>query len=225
MLGRQNADYAEKNKRQDARAVSPFDPFTANNDMDTTATDKVCSVNDTHHTPLDVPLVFRLTTATAVLPFLHHCRWRRALGRRRTTSDVDAITDGRATRVMPNGGMIRAAPTRTNELNIPRHWRVSHLYERRYQSNTRLNASTPYLYSRERETRMAYCTSIRKVLDPQDVETILYDDIDPNTSKTGRAWIACGHPRTLCGPPPRGKRDGLPAGPGLPNGDCTGDDD
>ena len=96
---------------------------------------------------------------------------------------------------------------------VPRHWRVSKLYERRYLNNIRQAAPYPYLYSRERELRMAYSTVIRKVLDPQNVETVLYTD--PNTNKI----------KTLCGPPPRGKRDGQPAGPGLPNGDSTGDDD
>ena len=108
----------------------------------------------------------------------------RALGRSRTARDADAITGGRtARRVMPTVGMVRSAPTRINESYIPRHWRASHLYERRYLSrkglprklpNTRPSALKPYLYSRERDLRMVYCTSIRRVLDPQDVETILY---------------------------------------------------
>ena len=137
-----------------------------------------------------------------------------------TALTADDIMNGRTSRAMTSGGMVRSAPTRKSQPNIPRHWRVSHLYERRYSSNIR-PCITPYLYSRERELRMVYCTHIRRVLDPQHEAVLLYTDPD---SYSG-AWIASGRSGTRCAPAPRGKRDGLPAGPGLPNGDSTGDDD
>ena len=162
----------------------------------------------------------RLNTANSVLPFLLHCRWRRAVRRRRMT---DQVTKTGALRPTPKGGIIRTVPYQSRQQNdISRKWRVSPLYVRKYMS-TKPKVYDAYLHSTDRKMRMKYCTKIRRALigdSPRDREGALL-----HRRPTCSISRHLNQPRTLCSPSPRGERDGLPAGPGLPHGESTGDDD
>ena len=103
--------------------------------------------------------------------------------------------------------------------DISNTWRVSPLYVRRYIC-TKQKVRNAYLYSTDRKMRMKCCVQIRRALSPLEREGPLY-----RTPICSASRLLNDQPRTLCSPSPRGERDGLPAGPGLPHGDSTGDDD
>ena len=164
-----------------------------------------------------VPNEFKLNAANDILPFLLHCRWRRAVRKRRATTD--RVTTG-VLRPTPTGGIIRTVPYLSRQQHdISNKWRVSPMYVRRIVCINKQEECNAYLYSTERKRRMTYCIQIRKALSLREREgALLYRRPTCSVSRLSQ-------PRTLCSPAPRGERDGLPAGPGLPHGDSTGDDD
>ena len=166
----------------------------------------------------------RLNTANSVLPFLHHCRWRKAVRRRRMTHQT---AETGILKTTPTGGIMRTIPHLARQKHdISKKWRVSPMYVRRLVCINELkkcNAKkvhNAYLYSYERRRRMKYCANISKALigdGLREREGALHRRPTCSVSRLFQ-------PRTLCSPAPRGERDGLPAGPGLPHGDSTGDD-
>ena len=159
----------------------------------------------------------RLNTANSVLPFLHHCRWRKAVRRRRMTHQT---AETGILKTTPTGGIIRTIPHLARQKHdISKKWRVSPMYVRRLVCINEMKECNAYLYSTERKRRMKYCGQIRRALSPRERESALL--YRRPTCSVSRLF----QPRTLCSPAPRGVRDGLPAGPGLPHGDSTGDDD
>ena len=195
----------DASKRQNDGKVSPFEPFLVNR---THKTSETCM-----HA-----LSTRLAMANSVLPYLHLCHRRRATGRR----TKGRVGHQRLLRVTVAGGAVRAAPPESQEQRrIARNWRVSKAYIRNYIGNSRMNmhTSSPYISSRLQTERVYYCLRVRTALGIQWIKRV-----GPPYSST----FSCsptGERGAQCDPPPRGRRAGCPAGPGLPHGDSTGDDD
>ena len=195
----------DASKRQNDGKVSPFEPFLVNR---THKTSETCM-----HA-----LSTRLAMANSVLPYLHLCHRRRATGRR----TKGRVGHQRLLRVTVAGGAVRAAPPESQEQRrIACNWRVSKAYIRNYIGNSRMNmhTSSPYISSRLQTERVYYCLRVRTALGIQWIKRV-----GPPYSST----FSCsptGERGAQCDPPPRGRRAGCPAGPGLPHGDSTGDDD
>ena len=115
---------------------------------------------------------------------------------------------------------------------ISSRWRVSRAYILAQNSKRlRINAVTTernkYIGSRQQRERMENCRQMHMYID-HITET---EHIEPETDhmepwdsilRKSRLWQLC---RSLNPVRNRGRRPGRPAGPGLPHGDLTGDDD
>ena len=125
----------------------------------------------------------------------------------------------------------RAAFTRTRENRIAKRWRVSYEHIRR-KNRFRASRKEPtsksqhsyihvrnYINSGLQKQRQAICRIIRTILNIRSNSPALaIAEINRQLIKKHPKWSLS--PRHF-----PGRRQGRPAGPGLPAGDSTGDDD
>ena len=225
MLKRQNAHYEERSKerdsskRHDSRAVSPFD------DMDKVLPTSPPVSADTLSSY--VPNEFQLNAANAILPLLLHCRWRRATRRKSMKPEKRRATDTPqahlSTHTTPSGGIRRKRVKSKCDACIPPHWRVSTSYTRKVIRHQGRDIRKPYINSKAQRRRARYCHKMRTSM--QISKCTQHETLNASVNSTEHVHDTRHSLRHQRPPYPRGKRSGQPAGPGLPLGDSTGDDD
>ena len=143
-------------------------------------------------------------------------------------------TPDRSTRVQsPETNRIRKAPPLHRKCRISTRWRVSNAYilsqnaKRLRICNVNKNVRIKYIGSRQQRERIENCrqmhTYIAHITRHYKMNTkIEHKRAGDSIPRKSRLWHLC---RSLHPVRTRGKRPGRPAGPGLPHGDLTGDDD
>ena len=185
----------------------------------------------------------RLTTAESILPFFHLCRWRRGVqGRRTRTREAGC----RRAHITPSGGKRRRCikskydaqvPPQPSKMNqsgrISSRWRVSRAYILS-QNHTRSRIcddikqkSNKYIGSKQQRERIQNCIQMYRYISHiksrhKRSETGHTRDTESWDSISRPSWLNQSSKNPVR---TRGRRPGRPAGPGLPHGDQTGDDD
>ena len=195
--------------------------------VDTRATQLRKCNNNSAMPPQKQKQSHRLTTAESILPFFHLCRWRRGIQRGRTRARGAGCRRAHTT---PSGGTRRRCIKSKCDAQVPPHWRVSTMYKRKLirHKNKKVKyksgeTKVMYINSEAQRRRQHYCNKMRTEMDisKNDPSYETQNASVDSESVHGTQKLSS----TLRPPCPRGKRSGKPAGPGLPSGDCTGDDD
>ena len=191
--------------------------------------------------------ILRLQAAETIMPYFLHCHWRRGMTRR---SSILRKNDDNMIRTRTRSAKHLGRTKYDRELSVQNSWRVSQLYisresarrARRCQKQNVQNLSKQkytYIGSKNQKQRMAYIYALHCTLygyKTKAPDCIPNKNGAPNciwnralnmhfkstyTSNTAENKLG----RALHPARDRGERPGRPAGPGLPYGDCTGDDD
>ena len=166
----------------------------------------------------------RLHISELVMPYFLYCKWTRGVPRRRTKSRPTKTNGETPT------NRVRKATELDRKGRISSRWRVSraHILSQNAKRSRICSAikqkCNKYIGSKRQQERIRYCTKMydyfshinRHRTESETELTELWDSI-PQTS-----WLCQSSQNPVR---TRGKRPGRPAGPGLPHGDLTGDDD
>ena len=159
------------------------------------------------------------------MPYFLYCKWTRGVPRRRTNSRKELRTNGE----IPTS-RVRKATELNRKGRISTRWVVSRAYilsqnaKRARICNATKQKCNKYIGSQHQQKRIQYCTQMysyflhtnRHRIESETELAELWNSI-PQTS-----WLCQSSQNPVRA---RGRRPGRPAGPGLPHGDLTGDDD
>ena len=127
------------------------------------------------------------------------------------------------THTTPSGGIRRKRIKSKCDACIPPHWRVSTSYIRKVIRHKCRDIRKPYINSKAQRRRKRYCRKMNTSM--QISKCNLHETLNASVNSTESVHDKRHSLRHQRPPYPRGKRSGQPAGPGLPLGDSTGDDD
>ena len=146
-------------------------------------------------------------------------------------SPFHSRTDTRSISLSTQTGTVVARFTRTKEKRIAKRWRVSraHIHRKnRFRATRKGSVSGSqyayihvrnYIKSGLQKRRQSICRIIREILDiPPHTIALATAEVESYNKGKPPKWSLS--PQTF-----PGRRQGRPAGPGLPAGDTTGDDD
>ena len=197
--------------------------------------EKVSTQKLTHKTTT----IFRLQTAETIMLYLLHCKWRRGMTRRcRRRQKMWTETNDNEIRTRTRSEEHLGRTKNDRKSCVSHSWRVSQHYmlkevirrAQRCQKQTEQSLSTQkyiYIGSHDQQQRMAYIYKLHCILYKNEApDCILRRALHMHLKSTYTSnTTASKLERALHPARERGGRPGRPAGPGLPYGDCTGDDD
>ena len=154
--------------------------------------------------------------------FFHLCRWRRGIQRGRTRARGAGCRRAHTT---PSGGTRRRCIKSKCDAQVPPHWRVSTMYKRKLKRHKPGETKVVYINSVAQRRRQFYCNQMRTAMNNSKCDPHVTFNASVNSTGSAHDTYTRNSLRTQRSPYPGGKRSGRPAGPGLPFGDSTGDDD
>ena len=182
-----------------------------------------------------ITTISRLQTAETIMLYLLHYHWHREMTSRcRRQQKMWTETNENESRPRTRSAKHLGRTKNERKSCVLHSWRVSQQYmsretirrAQRCQERKVLHTKYIYIGSQDQKHRMAYISALRRILYNNGAPCIWNRALNMHFKSTyksntpeNKLWRAL-HPAR-----DRGERPGRPAGPGLPFGDCTGDDD